>query len=87
MRKFVWVIVYTHKHGVDVSVFKTYKAAIKVAREWAAQSVEDGCWDSEDIAKFKSTKDNTVAVDFFNEVELGWSYGENIEVQESLFGG
>lgn len=86
----VFVLLYEHKHGSDVSVYRTRDGAVASAYGIACNRVEEDRWnegdDGEGRAKFEAFEDLEAAIDFFNTTELEWSYGESLEIRESQLG-
>jgi hypothetical protein len=83
----VCVLTYTHKHGVDVSAYRTREGAVAAAYGLACARVEEDRWeDNEARAKFEAFEDFEAALGYFHEVELEWNYSENLEITESRLG-
>jgi hypothetical protein len=77
----VFTLVYTHKHGSDVGVYKTREGAEDAAYGLALERAEE--WDDEeDTARFKA-EDRDGAFDIFQEVEGEMAYGEILEINET----
>ena len=75
----VFTLTYTHKHGSDVGVYKTYKGAADAAYGLASERVEE--WDDEEQkAEFAAFGDEEVALYYFHDVEMECSYGEILEI-------
>jgi len=81
----VHVLTYQHKHGMDVvGVYRMHSAAVAAAYDLACSRVEENCWDDGELRdKFLAFENSEKALDYFHEVELGWSYSERLEISES----
>jgi len=94
--KKVWLVVYSHKHGVDHAVAKTEASAWRVAASWAYEEVvcndrhegdhphlkELATTQPEDGTDEDCMKADQRFVEAYNEVERDMSYGECLEVEE-----
>lgn len=79
----VWTLTYTHKHGSDVGVYKSYEGAFNAAHGLACERVEE--WDEEGSCRlhFESLEDRDAQLDYFHEIEGEMSYGEILEISET----
>lgn len=82
----VFILLYTHKHGEDVSAYRTREGALNAAFDLAWQRVDEDKWDEEDKARFNATETPEEAIDVFNQVEREWEYSEHLEITESILG-
>jgi len=82
----VYILTYTHKHGGDVSAYRTREGAFNAAYGLACARVEE--WDQEGACRlhFESLEDPEAQVDYFHEIEREMSYGEFLEITESQLG-
>ncbi len=78
----VYVIVYTHKHGVDCSVYGGEHGAQLSALALMVARVEG--WDREDRIRFEGCENFHDQMDVFHQVEQNVSYGETIELLERV---
>lgn len=79
----VYILLYEHKHGADVSAYSTHRRALEAAYEIAHQRVvEEDRWTKEDQEKFQAFECISEALDYFHKVELDWNYSENLEIHE-----
>lgn len=76
----VYVVIYTHKHGMDCAVYATDEIARRAVHHLMFERA-DQSWDRGDWAKFQAS-DYDQQVDLFHEVEKNVSYGEVIELLE-----
>lgn len=81
----VFVCLYTHKHGIDVGVYRTHEAALDAAYCLALERVAE-TWEDDDRAKFNDLPDRQAALALFHEVELEWNYSEHLEILERPLG-
>jgi hypothetical protein len=83
----VYILTYEHKHGSDVSAYRTRQGAVSAAYGLAAGRVEEDRWEDDGArAKFEAFEDLEAALGYFHEVELEWNYSENLEITESRLG-
>jgi hypothetical protein len=83
----VYILTYEHKHGSDVSAYRTRQGAIRAAYGLAYSRVEEDRWEDGDArAKFDAIDDFEEALAYFHEVELEWNYSEGLEITESQLG-
>lgn len=81
-KEIVFTLTYTHKHGSDVGVYRTYKGAADAAYGLASERVEE--WDDEEQkAEFAAFGDEEVALDYFHDVEMECSYSEILEITKT----
>lgn len=76
----VYVIIYTHKHGMDCSVYGGMSPAQASALALMISRVEN--WHHEDRIKFQGCENFDDQMDVFHQVEKEISYGETIEILE-----
>lgn len=76
----VFVILYTHKHGVDCSVYGGRDSAQVSATALMIDRVAS--WDREDRIKFEGCETFDDQMTVFHQVEQNISYGETIELME-----
>jgi len=76
----VHICLYTHKHGVDVSVYKTTKALEAGVLNVMDLRVDE--WDPEDVVKFRKLRSFNNKLGLFRDVEQNVSYGETLELFE-----
>jgi len=75
----IYVVTYTHKHGVDVSSFRTEGGALRAACNLAQERAEE--WDDEKaLAEYEQESDEQEKLKIFHDVECETSYGEVIEI-------
>lgn len=79
-KQVVHVCLYSHKHGVDVGVYKTTKALEASVASIMQERVED--WDGDDQAKYRKFRSFDKKLALFHEVEQNISYGETLELFE-----
>lgn len=81
----VFVLLYEHKHGTDVSVYRTHEGAVASAYGIACSRVEEDRWnegdDGECRAKFEAFDNLEAALDYFHEVEMESAYSEYLSIQ------
>jgi hypothetical protein len=76
----VYVCIYTHKHGIDVGVYRTEEGAYAVAQQLAAERVKQSWEDEEQRVEFQAAATPGDALDVFHDVERDYAYGETIEI-------
>lgn len=81
----VYIVTYSHKHGLDCCAYRTEEGALNAAHQLAAERVGDS-WDEAERAKFENIEGAAEALGYFHEVELEVSYGECIEINERPLG-
>lgn len=79
-KQIVHVCVYSHKHGVDVGVYKTPETLESTVADIMAERSLD--WDDGDKAKFNKLRSFSKKLALFHEVEQNISYGETLEIFE-----
>jgi hypothetical protein len=77
----VYVIIYTHKHGCDVSVHGTRDGAERSAEDLISNRASES-WDKEDLDRLDLAGSFDDRMDFFHAIEREVSYGEAIELEE-----
>lgn len=82
----VFILLYTHKHGEDVSVYRTLEGATSAAFELACQRADEGRWHDEEKARFDAAETPEEALGIFHEIELNYNYSECLEITESVLG-
>lgn len=75
------MIIYTHKHGVDCSVYGGRQTAEESARSLMADRIDES-WDVLDKIKFEGCETFDDQMTVFHQVEQNVSYGETIEMLE-----
>jgi hypothetical protein len=79
----VFTLVYNHRHGSDVGVYKTREAANNAAHQLAYERVNEE-WDDEAAKdRFMDEDDACLALDIFDEVEMDRSDYESLEIGET----
>jgi len=81
----VFVVLYKHKHGEDISVYGGLKSAQESARDLMANRMAQ-TWDRHDVEHMEALADFDDQLSHFIEVEAGISYGETIEILERRVG-
>ena len=76
----VHVCLYSHKHGVDVGVYKSAKALEAGVLNVMDLRVDE--WDPEDVVKFRKLRSFNNKLGLFRDVEQNVSYGETLELFE-----
>ena len=78
----VYVVMYTHKHGVDIDVHKTEQFAYVNMDEIMFDRVKT--WQSDDAEAFNAipAEDVEAKLTKFHEVESEINYGETLELLE-----
>jgi hypothetical protein len=76
----VHVCLYSHKHGVDVGVYKTAKALEAGVLNVMDLRVDE--WDPELVVKFRKLRSFNNKLGLFRDVEQNVSYGETLELFE-----
>ena len=79
-KQVVHVCLYSHKHGVDVGVYKTAKALEAGVLNVMHLRVDE--WDDGDVAKFRKLRSFDKKLALFRDVEQNVSYGETLELFE-----
>lgn len=77
----VFVVVYTHKHGCDVSVYETLQKAQDSVKDLISNRISES-WDQSDVVELEACKSFDDQLSHFTDVESGTSYGEVIEIEE-----
>ena len=81
----VYVVTYSHKHGLDCCAYRTEAGALNAAIQLACERA--GEWDDEEAkAKFEGIEDSEEALAYFHEVEHERAYSEVIEINERPLG-
>jgi hypothetical protein len=80
-KQVVHVCLYSHKHGVDVGVYKTAKALEDGVLNVMDNRV-DIDWHDEDKAKYRKLRSFNNKLGLFRDVEKNISYGETLELFE-----
>jgi hypothetical protein len=76
----VYVVIYTHKHGVECAVYSSEAIAQRAVHHLMFERVES--WDREDWKKFQGCETYDHQVDLFHKIEQNVSYGDRIELLE-----
>lgn len=76
----IYVLLYEHKHGTDVSLYRTLELAQDSATVIILDRVEEELWDREDAEKLKSMINFEDMLSFFHDQELNFRYPESIEI-------
>lgn len=86
--QFVFTITYHHRHGTDVSVFRSEAGAQRIAAQLAFDRFQEDMWSDEDRARFKALDDgdDVGALDLFQEIEDNLHDGETIEIKQTALG-
>lgn len=79
-KQVVHVCLYSHKHGVDVGVYKTAKALEAGVLNVMHLRVDE--WDDPWRAKFRKLRSFDKKLALFRDVEQNVSYGETLELFE-----
>lgn len=82
----VFILLYTHKHGEDVSAYRTLEGATSAAFDLACQRADEGRWHDEEKARFDAAETPEEALSVFHEIELNYNYSECLEITESVLG-
>jgi hypothetical protein len=79
-KQVVHVCLYSHRHWIDVCVYKTAKAMEAGVLNVMHLRVDE--WDDGDVAKFRKLRSFDKKLALFHDVEMGISYGETLEMFE-----
>lgn len=82
----VYVVVYTHKTGVEVAVYGSEAVAQRQVHHLMFERA-DQSWEREDWKKFQGCETYDHQVDLFHKIEQNVSYGETIELLERVVQG
>ena len=78
----VYTLLYSHRHGTDVSVYNSKESATFAAYRLASERTEE--WeDAEGKARFDAEKDYEDALTIWDEVEMDRANFESLEISET----
>lgn len=78
----IYVVIYTHRHGLDVGAYKDQNIAYDEAAKRAEKRVK-ATWSRSYAKRFEELSTSADKLDFFNETELQeFASGEEIAVYE-----
>jgi hypothetical protein len=82
----VYVVIYTHKTGVECTVYGSQAVAQRAVHHLMVERA-DTSWEREDWKRFQGCETYDHQVDLFHKIEQNVSYGETIELLERVVQG
>lgn len=81
---YVWMVIYNHKHGQDISAYRTEKMASEAAAFIILEYLEDEIDDEELQQEIRESIEDGVIADAITAYQDGTDYRETINIEKSI---